>query len=81
MASTEDAFDGDVSMGDMAPTVVQQEEVDPTEDAVLAAIWAKQNVRVVCYYPRGYLGKGPDVRERILICGIASGIVGHGCEF
>lgn len=59
MASTEDAFDGDVSMGDVAPAVVQQEEVDPTEDAVLSAIWAKQNVRVVCYYPRGYLGKGP----------------------
>lgn len=50
MASTEDAFDGDVSMGDAAPTVVAQAQVDPTEDAVLAALWAKQNVRVVCYY-------------------------------
>ncbi|OBT78572.1 hypothetical protein VF21_00950 [Pseudogymnoascus sp. 05NY08] len=47
MASTEDAFDGDVSMGDVAPAVVEQAQVDPTEDAVLAALWAKQNVRVL----------------------------------
>lgn len=50
MANTEDAFDGDVSMGDVAPAVVQQEGVYPTEDGVLDAIWAKHNVRVVCYY-------------------------------
>ena len=50
MASTEDAFDGDVSMGDAAPAVATHVQMDPTEDAVLNAIWAKQNVRVVCYY-------------------------------
>ncbi|KFY20144.1 hypothetical protein V493_07739 [Pseudogymnoascus sp. VKM F-4281 (FW-2241)] len=46
MAST-DSFDGDVSMGDVAPMVVAQEENDPKEDGVLTAIWAKQNVRVL----------------------------------
>lgn len=53
MSHTEDAFDGDVSMGDAAAPAVteQQVEMDPTEDAVLAAIAAKQNVRVVCLFP------------------------------
>jgi hypothetical protein len=76
MASTEDAFDGDVSMGDVAPTVVAQAQVDPTEDAVLAALWAKQNVRVVCYGPPpGWTrGKGWGADNWI-----ASGIVGYGC--
>ncbi|KFY34236.1 hypothetical protein V495_08193 [Pseudogymnoascus sp. VKM F-4514 (FW-929)] len=47
--SAEDTFDADVSMGDAAAPVVNApgEEMDPTEDAVLAKMAAKQNVRVL----------------------------------
>ncbi|KFX87908.1 hypothetical protein O988_09228 [Pseudogymnoascus sp. VKM F-3808] len=47
--AAEDTFDADVSMGDAAAPVVNAlgEEMDPTEDAVLAKMAAKQNVRVL----------------------------------
>lgn len=64
MSHTEDAFDGDVSMGDAAAPAVteQQVEMDPTEDAVLAAIAAKQNVRVVCLFPPPKCSEGSQAR-------------------